>query len=122
MVNLQHYVPDCEAINMIRESISVTDLSSEEDSSHSLTSDESGYEVDEFLLSEDDNEIVPESELEKVKLLLRQREAVELDFTPKTLKNLQKEATRRAQKETGQIKREETHAGFLKQNRVLCST
>ena len=65
MVILQKYVSDLKEVNLVREFISVTDLSSSEDSSHSLGCDESRYGIDDSWFN-DDKDIVPEVELEKV--------------------------------------------------------
>ena len=89
MVNLRKYVSDLEEVNLVRECISVTDLSSSEDNSHSLGCDESGYGIDDSWF-DDDKDIVPEVELEKVRMLLRGREAMELGVTPPELSNVRK--------------------------------
>ena len=97
MVNLKHYVPDCEDVRWIKECISITDASSDTDVSKECEYlniyDESGYKIDESSLERDDD-IVPETELEKVRLLLQEREPIELEFTP-----LQFQCIRREQRE-----------------------
>ena len=81
MVNLTHYVPECEDFHLIREAISViTDLSSSEESCHFYEKDKSGYVREDYFDTEDDD-FVPEIELEKVRILLREREAIVLDTT-----------------------------------------
>ena len=84
MVNLTHYVPKFEDFHLVREAISVTDLSSSEESSHFYEQDESGY-VREDCFDTKDDDIVPETELEKVRILLREREAIVLDTTVRDL-------------------------------------
>ena len=55
MVNLTHYVPEFEDFHLVREAISVTDLSSSEESCHFYEQDESGYVREECFDTEDDD-------------------------------------------------------------------
>ena len=69
MVNLTHYVPECEDFHLIRESISITNLRLSEESYHFCEKDKSGYVREGYFDTEDDD-FVPEAELEKVRILL----------------------------------------------------
>ena len=69
MVNLTHYVPECEDFHLIKEAISITDVSSSEDNYHFYDKDKSGY-VKEDCFDTKDDYFVPKSELEKVRILL----------------------------------------------------
>ena len=89
MVNLKHYVPEFEDFHLVREAISIADLSSSEESCYSYERDESGYVIDESAGVEDDD-IVSKIELEKIRILLRGREAMELNATPRDLFDQQK--------------------------------
>ena len=94
MVNSKHYVIDCEDVRWVKECISITDASSDidvsEDCEYLNIYDESGFKNDESFLERDDD-MVPETELEKVRLLLREREAIELEFTPPQFQCIRRE-------------------------------
>ena len=109
MVNLRKYIPDLEEVNLVRECISVTDLSSSEDSAHSLGCDEPGYGNDDSWF-EDDKDIVPKTEIEKVRMLLRGRDAIELEVTSLELSHVRKKQRENRKKKTSLFKRKKTHA------------
>ena len=99
MVNLTHYVLECEEFHLIREAISVTDLSLSEESCPSYEKDESGY-VREDCLDTKDDEFLPKTELEKVRILVWECEAIVLDTTIQDLgRKFQKQREKRKEKQ-----------------------
>ena len=88
-MNLKHYVPKFEDFHLVREEIAIADLSSSEESYYSYERDESGYVIDESVRVEYDD-IVSKIELEKIRILLRGREAMELNATPRYIFGQQK--------------------------------
>ena len=80
MVNLTHYVPECEDFHFIKEAISITDVSSSEDNCHFYDKDESGY-VREDCFDTKDDYFVPKFELEKARILLQEHQTIVLDTT-----------------------------------------
>ena len=104
MVNLTHYVPECEDFHLIREAISVIDLSSSEESCHFYEKDKSGY-VREDCFDMEDDDFVLEIELEKVRILLREREAIVLDTTVQDLNRKLKKQREKRKGKTSTVKR-----------------
>ena len=80
MVGLKMGRQAIKKFNMVCKTVSIADLSSSKESGYSLERDVSGYAIEEYLDSEDDD-IVPKSELEKVRLLLTERDAITLVAT-----------------------------------------
>ena len=111
MVNLMHYVPECEDFHLIREAILVTDLSSSEESCHFYEKDESGY-VREDCFDTEDDDFVPETKLEKVRILLRECEAIVLDTTLQDL-------NRKQQKQREKCKEKQARSKGHKQQPLL---
>ena len=97
MVNLTHYVPKCEDFHLVREAILVTDLSSSEESCHF-------YEKMNLAMSEriiliwKMMTLSQRPDLEKVRILLREREAIVLDTTVRDL-NRKRQKQREKEKE-----------------------
>ena len=118
MVNLRKYIPDLEEVNLVRECISVTDLSSSEDSVHSSGGDESGYENDDPWF-DDDKDIVPETEIEKVRMLLRGREAIELEVTSPELSHVRQKQRETRKKKQGRSKGRKRMPEFSNQTEFL---
>ena len=111
MVNLTHYVPECEDFHYIKEAISITDVSLSEDNCLFYDKDESGYVREDCFETEDDC-FVPYCELEKVRILLREREAIVLDTTLQDL-------SRKCQKQREKCREKQARSKGRKRQPVL---
>ena len=111
MVNLMHYVPECEDFHYIKEAILITDVSLSEDNYLFYDKDESGYAREEWFEMKDDY-FVPKCDLEKVRILLRERKAIVLDTTIQAL-------TRKHQKQRKKCREKQAQSKGRKRQPVL---
>ena len=79
MVNLAHYGPHMEEVFHLQYDITISDVSLVEDERKTYKMSNHSFEQEEENDSDDD--VVPESELEKVRLLLRDRDEISLNVT-----------------------------------------
>ena len=87
MVNIRHFESNIEEAWCIEDAITFSEVSSTEEDYLTYKQSELGY-TNEHNEDSTDDDVVPESELEKIHLLLMARDFVELDFTKLDLKKI----------------------------------